>query len=374
MDGQNLFLPVFNEWRMGYITKKDISKLAEIFIYRTVDNFQTAEDMAKSIMQLSHNRNLLKHQYKLIQYIAASVWLLAHKAPVPVNEYESNNVPVKYRSCLGDLVHLIVFLSYKPKSVISFLQRNERVVANYPGLFEDLDYETFVPLAANMNRMIMEDSLLSFRGDEFSFRVSKWAVTPIAKPVPYSTYDLKNLSSKSMLIRCTCDIRACFVEEIPGQDEITLETLGARFRALRHKINMTQKVFAEQIGITKLAYLRMESGHKISAEVLMKCLVYYSRIINLDVLFDKRIWELAQMDQELLFKKVHMSSVVHRKHQLLKESLNSCMDEVRVELTKQLQEQMKQMEELQKSMEEKMNILHFQFDAGINSILALTDE
>ena len=80
------------------------------------------------------------------------------------------------------------------------------------------------------------------------------------------------------------------------------------------------------------------------------------------------------MDQELLFKKVHMSSVVHRKHQLLKESLNSCMDEVRVELTKQLQEQMKQMEELQKSMEEKMNILHFQFDAGINSILALTDE
>ena len=50
------------------------------------------------------------------------------------------------------------------------------------------------------------------------------------------------------------------------------------------------------------------------------------------------------------------------------------MNEVRSELTEQLHVQMKQMEELQKSIEEKMNLLNFQFDAGINSILALTDE
>ena len=353
---------------MGYITKKDLGKLAEVFLYKTVDNFRTAEDMAKSVMQLSYNKNLLKNQYRLTQYIAAAIWLLAHKAPVPIVPYESGNVPVKYRSSLGDLVHLIVFLSYKPKAVIGFLKMNDRIEANYPELFDEFGLDDFVPLAANMNRMIVDDSLLSFRGDEFSFRLSKWAVSPIAKPVPYSTYDMKNLSSKGMLIRCTCDIRASFVDNKTGQEEITLETLGARFRSLRNKINMTQKAFAEQIGISKLAYLRMETGHKISAEVLMKCLVYYSRIINLDVLFDKRIWELSQMDQDLLFKKVHMSSVVHRKHQLLKESISGNMDEVRSELIDEIQSQIK------KVIDEKMNVLHFQFETGMKSILALTDE
>lgn len=353
---------------MKLISKKDINKLAESFIYKTVDNFRDAEDIAKAVMQLSYNKNLLKQQYRLIQYISAAVWLLAHKAPVPIEPYESSNVAVKYRSCLGDLVHLIVFLSYNPKVVISFLQRNEKIVSTYPSLFDDDDYSVFTGLAANMNRMIIEDSLQFFRSDDFSLRVSKWAVTPIAKPVPYSSYDMKNLSSKGMLIRCTCDIRAYFVEENANQEEITLETLGARFRSLRHNINMTQKAFAEQIGISKLAYLRMESGHKISAEVLMKCLVYYSRIINLDVLFDKRIWELSQLDQELLFKKVHMSSVVHRKHQLLKESMTGCIDDIRKELADEIKE------DIQKIIEEKMNVLHFQFDTGINSILALTGE
>jgi len=353
---------------MGFIAKKDINKISEVFIYRTIDNFKDAEDIAKAVLQLSYNKNLLKQQYRLIQYIAASIWLLAHKAPVPIEHYESNSLPVKYRSCLGDLVHLIVFLSYKPKVVLSFLQRNEKIVSQYSELFKDEDIAVFTALAANMNRLIIEDSLLYFRGDEFTLRVSKWAVTPIAKPVHYSSYDMKNLSSKGMLIRCTCNIRTYFVEENPNLEEITLETLGARFRSLRHNINMTQKAFAEQIGITKLAYLRMESGHKISAEVLMKCLVYYSRIINLDVLFDKRIWELSQLDQELLFKKVHMSSVVHRKHQLLKESMTECIDDIRSEMAETIKE------DIQKIIEEKMNMLHFRFETGINSILALTGE
>lgn len=353
---------------MGYIAKKDINKLAEVFIYRTIDNFRDAEDVAKAVLQLSYNKNLLKQQYRLIQYIAASIWLLAHKAPVPIEPYEAKTLPVKYRSCLGDMVHLIVFLSYQPKMVLSFLKNNEKIADNYPQLFEDSDTNVFMALAANMNRLIVEDSLLSFRSDDFSLRVSKWAVTPIAKPVPYSSLDMKNLSSKGMLIRCTCDIRACFVENSSTHEEVTLETLGARFRSLRNNINMTQKAFAEQIGINKLAYLRMESGHKISAEILMKCLVYYSRIINLDVLFDKRIWELSRLDQELLFKKVHMSSVVHRKHQLLKESMTDCIEEIRTQLSETIKQ------EVQKIVDEKLNMLHFQFETGINSILALTED
>ena len=353
---------------MGYIAKKDITKLAEVFIYKTVDNFKVAEEMARAVMQLSYNRNLLRQQYRLTQYIAAAIWMLAHRSPVPVLEYESTNIPVKYRSSLGDFVHLIVFLSYKPNVVLSFLQQNEQITHNYPQLFDEEDMEMLVALAANMNRLIIEDSLPAFNSDNFSFRVSKWAVTPIAKPVAYSSFEMKGLSSKGMLLRCTCDFRSCFVEENAGQEEITLETLGARFRSLRNNIGMTQKAFAEQIGITKLAYLRMETGHKISAEVLMKCLVYYSRIINLDVLFDKRIWELSKLDQDLLFKKVHMSSVVHRKHQLLKESMTGYMDEIRKDMADIMHD------EIQRIVEEKMNVLRFQFETGINSILALTGE
>lgn len=365
MDGTPL--PSQKHHIMGYIRKQDINRLAESFAYATIDNFQSAEDMAKAVMQLSYNRNLLKNQFQLIQYIAAAIWLLAHKTPVPISEYESSITPVKYRSRLGDLAHLIVFLSYKPNIVLNILQQNEQIARNYQSLLNDADTNVLNPLAANMSRMIIEESLPLFCNDAFSFRVSKWAVTPIAKPVSYATYDLRTLNAKGLLIRCNCDLRAFLIEE-KATDSMTLETLGARFRSLRNNINVTQKEFAEQIGISKLAYLRMESGHKISAEVLFKCLSYYSRIINLDVLFDKRIWELAQMDKDLLFKKVHMSSVVHRKYQLLKESMSQTIGDIRNEMAEDIRD------EIQRMIDDKMNMMRYQFENGINSILALTDE
>ena len=352
---------------MGYIRKQDINNLAETFSCAIIDNFQVTEDMARALMHLSYNRNLLKNQCLMVQYISASIWLLAHKAPVPIVEHETNNVPIKYRSRLGDLVHLIVFLSYKPSLVLSFLQRNEKISEYYAEFLRLAHPDVFNPLAANMSRLIIEDSLIQFCSDDFAFRVSKWAVTPIAKPVPYYSYDLKNLNSKSILILSNCDLRAYLLEE-KTIDDMTLETLGARFRSLRNNINMTQKEFAEQIGISKLAYLRMESGTKISAEVLFKCLSYYSRIINLDVLFDKRIWELAQLDKDLLFKKVHMSSVVHRKYQLMRDSMTQTINEIRSEMADDMRD------EIQRMIEDKMNLLRFQFESSINSILALTDE
>lgn len=352
---------------MGYIRKQDVNKLSETFAYATVDSFRAAEDLAKAVLQLSYNRNLLKNQQQLMHYVAAAVWLLAHKTPVPISDYESSSTPVKYRSRLGDLPHLIVFLSYKPQIVLNIIQRNADIIEYYPELNDKADAAVFNALAANMSRMILEENLLSFCGDALSLRVSKWAVSPIAKPVAYASFDLKSLNAKGILIRCNCDLRAFLVEEKP-LDGMTLETLGARFRSLRTNINVTQKEFAEQIGISKLAYLRMESGHKISAEVLFKCLLYYSRIINLDVLFDKRIWELSQMDKDLLFKKVHMSSVVHRKYQLLKNSMTETIGNIRNEMADELHQ------EMQRMLDEKMNVLRYHFESGINSILALTDE
>jgi len=44
---------------MGFIAKKDINKISEVFIYRTIDNFKDAEDIAKAVLQLSYNKNLL---------------------------------------------------------------------------------------------------------------------------------------------------------------------------------------------------------------------------------------------------------------------------------------------------------------------------
>lgn len=351
---------------MGYIRKQDIKGLADSFAYATIDNFKVTEELARAVLQLSYNRNLIKNQFLLIQYISSAIWILAHKTPVPIAEYESLSTPVKFRSRLGDLPHLIVFLSYKPQVVLNIVQQNDKVLEAYKDI-KKMDPSIFNPLAANMSRMIIEDNLILFCNDAFSFRVSKWAVTPIAKAVAYATYDLKTLNSKGILIRCNCDLRAFLLEEKPT-DEMTLETLGARFRSLRNNINVTQKEFAEQIGITKLAYLRMESGHKISAEILFKCLLHYSRIINLDVLFDKRIWELSQMDNDLLFKKVHMSSVVHRKYQLLKDSMTKTISDIRAEMADDIRE------EVQHMVDEQMNILRYQFESGINSILALTDE
>ena len=357
---------------MGYISKKDTTRLAEAFTFHTVDNFQVAENLAKHIMQLSYNKNLLKHQHRITQYIGAAIWLLAHKAPVPVAEYENTTVPVRYRSSVGDLAHLIVLLSYKPKVVLSFMERNERIRTSCPDIFDEDCIDDFVPLAANMNRMIVEENLLLFRTDEFSLRVSRWAVTPIAKPVSFSTFDMRSMSAKSMLIRINCDIRSYLVDDKVLGDELSLETLGERFRALRYHMNLTQKAFAEQIGISTLAYQRMEYGHKMSAESLMKCLNYYARIINIDVLFDKRIWQLAQLDQDLLFKKVHIGSVIHRKHQLLKESMGTTHEEVRDGLTQALLEGIR--EDVRKVVEEKLNLLEFQFETGMNSVLALTEE
>lgn len=356
---------------MSYIRKQDINKLAETFSYYTIDSFKVTEDMARALMQLSYNRNLLKNQHLLVQYISASIWLLAHKSPVPILGYDTNSVPIKYRSRLGDLLHLIVLLSYKPSLILSYLNRNEKITEHYGDTFQKAEPDIYNPLAANMNRLIIEDSLTHFCNDAFAFRVSKWAVTPIAKPVPYYSYDLKNLNSKGLLIRCNCDLRAYLLEEKPVE-EMTIETLGTRFRILRNNINMTQKDLAEEIGISKLAYLRMESGHKISADVLFKCLLYYSRIINLDVLFDKRIWELAQLDKDLLFKKVHMSSVVHRKYQLLRDSMTQSFKEISSGMTEEIQNEFQT--NMQRIIDEKMNMLRFHFESGINSILALTDE
>lgn len=340
---------------MALNRKPDTSQLVDVLTYHTVDNIQTACDIAQAFMKLPYNRNLLNYREIMTNYVAAVVYTLAHNLPVPVSPYsDAANIPVAYRSKVGDIPHLIVLLSHQPQIVAEVIARCPKANEWYQRCCTT-DFDKLKPLAANMNRLLHEGVLVYFSTMAFSFRVQKWAVAPVAQPIAHTTLGMTGLSAKAILVRCSCDIRL-MVENEQWARSLDLPGLGARFRAMRVSINMTQKQMAAEIGITKVAYTRMESGTKISAEVLFRCLLYYSRLINLDVLFDKRLWELAQQDHDLLYKKVHISSVVHRKHQLLKESLVSDISVIR------------------QVMDERIDLLLYRFENGINSILSLTEE
>lgn len=351
---------------MGYIRKADMAHLAEVLQYRTVEDRRTAEEVADAFMRLSYNRNLLLEPYRLKLYVAACVYMLAHKFAVPIAHYMAQgSVPVRYRGRMGDMVHLIVLLSYPPATVVSFLKADAKVPELFADVIDDFQEGPLQPLAANMNRIILEEGLLSFRADIYSLRVPQWAVTPYSKAVNYSSYDLSGLSSKALLLRSTCDIRAS-LEERRRDNALTLPVLGARFRNLRGVAGLTQKQFADKLGISKSACLRLEAGGQISVDVLFRCLLYYSRIINLDVLFDRRIWELAQIDRDLLYKKVHIMSVIHRKHQLLRDEL--------LALVKRAEHAVHGQQPTATDVPDALAELRKQLETGFNSILSLTEE
>ena len=356
---------------MGFVRKVDITHLAEVLQYRTVDDRRTAEDIADAFMHLSFNRNLLLAQYSQKLYVAACVYMLAHKFAVPIAHYiGQSGVPVRYRSRMGDMVHLMVLLSYPPETVLAFIESDTKVCGLFPDLKDTVRAEELNALSVNMNRIILEEGLLCFRPDTFSFRVANWAVTPYSKAVNFPSFDLAGLSSKALLLRCSCDIRASF-EEKREEKNLTLPVLGARLRNLRNSAGLTQKQFADKLGISKSACLRLEGGGQISVDVLFRCLLYYSRIINLDVLFDRRIWELAQVDRDLLHKKVHITSVVHRKHQLLYEELLSRIRRMEAAVC-QVDDTAENSPKAQ--LLDEIGRLRHEFETGFHSILSLTEE
>lgn len=317
---------------MGYIRKEDSDRLRQVLECRYVDDFRAAEDIAGAFLRISYNRNLCVGHWRLVRYVAAAVYLLATRMPVPMVAYRSDGVPVKHRSRLGDVCHLIVLLSHRPSTVLDYLRQEPRVWDSCSDALSGGDDGVLSSLCDNMNRMIVEDCLKAFTADAFSFRVSRWTVSPLAKAVRYEAFDLCGLVPKVVLVRCTCDLRASLSGG--GSDTaMSLEVLGARLRGLRNRTGLSQKEMASRIGISKIAYLRMESGRQISADVLFRCLLYHSRTVNLDVFFDKRLWELAQIDRELLYKKVHINSVVHRKVQLLQGAVADEFRNVRAEIS-----------------------------------------
>lgn len=353
---------------MGYIRKEDSDRLRQVLEARYVDDFRAAEDIAEAFLRISYNRNLCVGHWRLVRYVAAGVYLLATRMPVPIVAYHSAGVPVKHRSRLGDVCHLIVLLSHRPATVLDYLRQEPRVWSCCQDALSEGDADGVLSaLCDNMDRMIVEDCLKVFTSDAFSFRVSRWTVSPLAKAVRYEAYDLTGLVPKVVLVRCTCDLRASLSG---GGDDtaMSLEVLGARLRGLRNRTGLSQKEMASRIGISKIAYLRMESGRQISVDVLFRCLLYHSRTVNLDVFFDKRLWELAQIDRELLYKKVHINSVVHRKVQLLQGAMADELRNARAEISAYRDSLSAD------DIIDRLDRLESVLRAGTDSVLSLTDD
>lgn len=335
------------------ITHKE--SLLGILMYSTVSDIDKAEKVATAFLKLSCNRSLLYKHNLIHKYITAAIYRLAMYMPVPIESSKSTGKHIKCRSRVGDVIHLIILLSNHPDNVWKWLKKDKIVEEYLEEVIGDIQTDMFKVVSANMNRIILEGVLEVFAEDDYVFWVEEWAVSSVAKPVKNSSLTLKGLSSRSLIVRCACDI-SILMEDENVEKPVNLVKLGARLRILRNTMNISQGQMAQQMGLSSMAYMRVENGTKISAQTLFQCLIYYSKIINLDVLFDNKIWDLAQQDQELLYKKVHINSVVHRKHQLMKDSLI------------QVIEKMKQ------DIDQSMNIFTYEFNNSINSILALTDE
>ena len=66
-----------------------------------------------------------------------------------------------------------------------------------------------------------------------------------------------------------------------------LKLLGQRLRQIRKHLGITQKMLAEEIGLTQPALSRIENGEEVYASVLVAVLNFYQDKISLDYLFSE---------------------------------------------------------------------------------------
>ena len=100
----------------------------------------------------------------------------------------------------------------------------------------------------------------------------------------------------------------------------------------------------------------MESGGPVSAGILLTFLLYYSNYFNIDIIFDKRMWEMAQYKHEVMYKKVHITSVLNRKLKIMKQLVTE------------------RMENLQSKVNAELGEVYKQVRMGMDSAISLTDE
>lgn len=344
----------------------DLQKLEVMLSGNFINSLATAEAVAACFMQCGKNRNIISYRKLVTEYVGATIYALAHHLPMRVRmgkNRKGKTKDIRFRSKVGDLAHLVVLLSLPPKQVMAFIFRYDDIRQYLSQLYDDYnggrtdDFEKiFNQLAVNMSHSIQNTGVFSkFAGPRYAFWVSESGTPTFGEVVNPDLFDVSALSPEEIVKRTRYNISLA-IERHHIDGEINLKVMGERFRTLRGMMGISQKQLAEQLGITNVACNRMESGGPVSAGILLTFLLYYSNYFNIDIIFDKRMWEMAQYKHEVMYKKVHITSVLNRKLKIMKQLVTERMENLQTKVNAELGEVYKQVK------------------MGMDSAISLTDE
>lgn len=335
------------------MVRKKVNLLAEGIAYKTITTLKTAEEVANALMQHGKLRNIIRNKNIIRNYIAAAIYVLATNSPVEVmDDQQKRNddyPPVKCRSKVGDLCHLFILLSYRPSQVFRLFK--EECIQEYldstfemfiNGKTEELN-QLFIQLTDIMDGFLKDVTFTNYSKREYMLRTSVVSASQIIEPININAFEWSKLSLDKVISKCQNNINQLFIEK-DENNELDIALLGERFKYLRLNMNLTQKMLGEKIGVSTIAVARIETGGPCSATTLFQYLKYFSGFINVDFLFDSKMWNLAMQDTELLVKKIHMNSVVNRKLELLKDNILKKIQVATDEINANLNEINKQVE------------------------------
>lgn len=343
--------------------KSDIQPVTNMLGYKFIDSLDAAEEVARCFMQCGKNRNIIQYQQLVVQYVAAGLWTLAHHLPMRVRMgkvRKGKPERIRYRSKVGDMAHLVVLLSLKPKQVLSFINTDEQAVLylQNSGILNDGADKAdtyFSQLAGHMAAVVTEGRFDEYADLKNSFWVSSASNVLFGETVEPDMFDVTGLNAEEIVKRTRYNVSLVVTRQQPDGG-LELKILGERFAALRNLMGYSQKQLAEKLGMTPVMCNRMESGGPVSAPVLLTFLNFYANYFNLDILFDRRMWELAQYKHEVLYKKVHITSVVNRKLKMMKKIITENLNVLQEQVNRDLG-----------------NIYH-QVKDGMDSAISLTDD
>lgn len=343
----------------------EISSLTGLLGVKFIDSMREAEEVARAFMKCGRNRNILQHRELTVRYVAAAVYSLAHHLPMRVrtgNGKRKHTEHIRFRSKVGDLAHLAVLLSLHPKQVFSFIFRYQEVQQYIPDVFQAYSQdnvsryeEELAQIGVNMSHIIGDAKFVHYTAYNGSLWVSAACNIFSSEHVTPDVFDVSNMDLEEVVKRTRYNV-SLVVSRPHMNENANMQELGERFRILRGLMGYTQKQLAEQLGITAVACNRMESGGPVSAGILLNFLCFYASYFNIDILFDKRMWELAQFKHEVMYKKVHITSVVNRKLKLMKQVINESLSSLQQQVNKDL------------------GSIYRQVQDGMDSAISLTDD
>lgn len=348
----------------------DYDKLVEVLGIKTIENIKCAEEVAEQFLQCGKCRNILRSRTATTKVVAAAIYSLSRYLPVKIKgekdagKRKNKNMPINLlcRSKVGDIPHLIVFLSTPIVQLFHFLERDKELAAYLKDVkpqlnegYDDALKEMYTQLTATMKRMVIDNQLQFFSSVDYSFRVHVGLANPLMDEYPIEVFAYDTCTTYELLSRIQNDITQVLTEH-HVTNTLSLEELGIRFRDARIRIGLTQKELAERIGINTLTVTRMEAGNSISAPILMQFLCYFSQFISIDVLFDRNMWSFAQQNPDFMIKKIHLTSVLNRKMVLMKKNI------------------LKQLSDLQTEMVGKVGESFRYCESNLNSAINLTEE